>query len=701
MGGKDICTISLIAMRNRTFPLSPALLGFLLFSLLTHHHALGQCLTYAVPLSSRIMSSDRSVIGTVSASSSFYSNETRSIWTLHQVQVHAYLKQAGAAPVVGVLTPGGRLENQAEMVYPSLTLEPGDRIALFLDEIGAENRHPAFPGIPQYLPTADAQGALRFHRGMYHDLHDAAPMDEQTLLTVVAAATGQEPLTPEGRPYRPRPWAEGPVMPRAIATLTPNPAFAGTINPTEFLTITGSGFGATPGTVEFANADDGGSTVVVPSNASDYVFWADDSIVVKIPRRAGTGNVTVNGSFPTPLTIRYSHLDISSSFSGFSENTRQRYYLRNLDGMGGYTFTYNTSFNANTAAKASFDRALETWRCATYVNFKVSPSTSSISTAANDGVNIITFDASLPLGVLGRATSRFTGSAIPTVCDQANTVWWLYEVDMQFNEPPFTGFTWNFGPGATGGSSFDFESVAVHELGHAHGLGHVISSGEVMHYALFNGADMRSVTVDDIAGGTEKIAYSSVSTCFDPSASGLEMTPLTAGGCVLHEHKPVLSLRTMESPAAVTLAWSIQTHERGGYWIAERRDHPSGEFSPIQSGAVVNGSHEFTDHAPLRGQAMAYRIRLHSPDGHTVFSNIEETLLKTEGPRIWYSNETLYLSGMEMAGMVQVWGLDGRLYLTQMANEGTSEVNLPLAAGLYFFRLDQGMGSLTGKFRAE
>jgi hypothetical protein len=688
-------------MQNRTFPLSLTQLILLLLVLIFQNQARGQCMTYAVPLSTRITGAERSVIGTVGSSSSFYSNETQSIWTLHQVQVDAYLKQAGSEPMVGVLTPGGKLENQAEMVFPSLTLEPGDRVALFLDETGAENRHPAFPGLSQYLPTADAQGALRFHRGKYYDLHDAAPMDELTLLTVMATATGQEPVTPEGRPYRPRTWTEGPLTPRAITTLTPNPAFAGTVNPTEFLTITGSGFGASPGTVEFANADDGGATAVTPPNTSDYVYWADDSIVVKIPRRAGTGDVTVNGSFPTPLTIRYSHLEISSNFSGFSETTRQRYYLRNLDGAGGYTFTYNTDFESNASAKASFDRALETWRCATYVNFKVSSSTSAIATAANDGVNIITFDASLPLGVLGRATSRFTGSAIPTVCDQENTVWWLYEVDMQFNDPPFTGFTWNFGPGATGGSSFDFESVAVHELGHAHGLGHVISSGEVMHYALFNGADMRSVTVDDIAGGTEKIAYSSVLTCFDPSSAGLEMTPLTAGGCVLHEDKPLLTLRTTDFPAAVTLEWTMPAHQHGGYWTVERMDNSSGNFVAIHSGPAGNGSQEFTDQAPPRGAAIAYRIRLHSPDGYTVFSNTEETLLEMEGPRIWYSNASLYLSGMETAGSLQVWGLDGRLYLTRMVNEGTSEIQLPLATGLYFFRLDQGMGSITGKFRAE
>ncbi len=92
-------------------------------------------------------------------------------------------------------------------------------------------------------------------------------------------------------------------------------------------------------------------------------------IKVKVPDSAGTGLFKVNGvSSPMPLTVNYTHVPVYSSYSGFTEPTRQRKYLRNLDGLGGYTFTLNTDFAANTLAVEAFRRALNEWSCNTDMN---------------------------------------------------------------------------------------------------------------------------------------------------------------------------------------------------------------------------------------------------------------------------------------------------------------------------------------------
>ena len=61
-----------------------------------------------------------------------------------------------------------------------------------------------------------------------------------------------------------------------------------------------------------------------------------------------------------------------------------------------------------------------------------------------------------------------------------DTRWYSNNMDIRFNSTT----NWNYGPSATAGGQYDFETVALHELGHAHGLAHLIdgTNTEVMHY---------------------------------------------------------------------------------------------------------------------------------------------------------------------------------------------------------------------------
>src|SRR5690606_19282001 len=110
------------------------------------------------------------------------------------------------------------------------------------------------------------------------------------------------------------------------------------------------------------------------------------------------------------LQVNYSIL--TSTFSSGGTFTKERNQM-NTNGSGGYSVMYSTNtanngtdFNAATAEKEAFQRALNTWREVTGWNV-VEGGTTTVQTPAADGVNVITFDNTatgsvlIPAGVLG------------------------------------------------------------------------------------------------------------------------------------------------------------------------------------------------------------------------------------------------------------------------------------------------------------
>lgn len=507
---------------------------FIIACFLLPAFSFAQCMFRPIVMSEKITKSEFAVLGKVSEQHSYMDN-SGNIFTLNKIDITAWLKNHRAnTKDLFVITTGGVVGNKAQITEPALQLRSGQEYFLMLQKDNKvdddKNFRSSAPSKIQAYVYADAQGALLLSNGKYHDISGSEEFTEDALLQKIYTYTKEAAKRPDGSLFASRNNSviTGNVLAPSIATISPNPAVAGTINTADFLLITGTGFGTTVGTVSFKNADDGGVTFITPPNASDYTKWKNDSIIVKIPSNAGTGRIKVNNVLSASiLTITYAHISINSSFSGFPGTTRQRYYLRDKNGTGGYTFKYNTTsgFSTNTLAKNAFKRAANKWKCNTGVNWE--PFGTTTKTFANDDFNVVLFDASLPAGVLARATSRFTGGSTGA-CDNANTVWFLEEIDIQFKDVPSPGYTWQYGPAAPASTQYDFESVALHELGHAHGLGHRIATGKVMHFSVTNGVSRRVPAAQEITGGLAKMAYSTVATCFNPAGSG---TPMTTGAC--------------------------------------------------------------------------------------------------------------------------------------------------------------------------
>lgn len=593
--------------------------------------AKAQCLSYPIEFSERIRQSESILLGMVVSRHS-YADAGGNIFTANKVKVEAWIKNHRSQDEIYVITVGGVLDGIAQISFPAVQLDQGSSYFLMLEKNNTvaddKTLRISSPGIIQAFPYADAQGAWLFQRGRYHDLHAEGALSESELLQRVYSISGLQAKTPGGADFVARNYEARSTGTADVVSFGPNPTNGGTVNPADYLTITGSGFGAAPGTVEFRNADNGGSTFIAPPNASDYVSWSDNTIVVKVPsgqtetneaRNAGTGTFIVNGTMSSPqaLVVNYSHLSINSNFSGFSTRTRQRYYLRNMDGQGGYSFVYNTGFESNTAAVAAFERALNTWKCSTRINWRSAGNT--ISGYGPDGENVVLFDASLPAGVLARATSRFSGSATGT-CSLQNTVWWLQEIDVQVR-PVGTGITWQFGPALATGSQYDFETVLLHELGHAHGLGHRIAPGQLMHYAVGNATNIRTPAAQEIQGGVDKMAYSTTPTCFNPSGSGTQMIAATACSLPLKLVSFTGSLR----PFGALLSWKTENEVNTDRFEVQRSSDGT-NFTTIGSVAAKGGpglqsGYSFTD-AALKQGLNYYRLKIIDKDGSVEYSAI-------------------------------------------------------------------------------
>jgi hypothetical protein len=99
-----------------------------------------------------------------------------------------------------------------------------------------------------------------------------------------------------------------------------------------------------------------------------------------------------------------------------------------------------------------------------------------------------------------------------------------------------TGWNWYTGsdPSAIGSGQYDFESIVMHELGHAIGLGHSGDGGSVMYPYLASGQARRVVTTQDLSvldsGGTAPAALLAAPWRDTPSDGGPRLHAAVVNG---------------------------------------------------------------------------------------------------------------------------------------------------------------------------
>ncbi len=588
-------------------------------SLLLHIHGISAQIAPA-PLKERMAKAPHVIEATVQDAYAAMDSHQGHIYTVYVLKVHQVLKGALNTTTVELLSPGGTIFPRREVVIPSLhpsvgqsglwLLEPS-AVAL-VDERPTE--HPRFRAI--YANAGLVYYDLTANRAF--DIFSAyGSIDGQlyTLLKEWGYPVRHSWITKALRASKAE-WRDPLAV--SITSFSPNAVQAGK---GIILTINGSGFGASRGSgrVEFSNANNGGATIDIEPLSTEYISWSDTQIKVKVPTDAGTGKFRVtnsSGSSATSsssLTVEYNIINVTYN------NRRYRTNLVDSDGSGGYVLKYHTELYNNTQARDAFRRALDTWRCdGTGVYFEDN-GTTNIDQAAGDGVNVVRFDNGneLPPGVLGQSYSYFIG------CN-GGTTWVLDETDLVFND----GTNWNYdaADNSTANNQYDFETVALHELGHSHQLGHVINTNDVMHYALPNGTERRTLSTNDLNAGNDVINFSQGScgknnmqiyNCQALAFNHLQLTLLS------HHNPPLLQWHlTTTQP----ISHFILQASRDGYSFTDctklpiPSDHTSVYSLPLYRKWQVSGPW--------------YRIKAYTQNGASISSNLVHFLSKATGEPI-------------------------------------------------------------------
>lgn len=446
-----------------------------------------------VPLEKQVDKSSLVVEGRVVGKRSVWNAERNRIMTIHTVEVYKLFK-GKANSQIEVVTPGGTVGSVTQTVSPGLTLEEGDVgvFTLYGSDVDFDEEEKST--IEQYKPYSSVQGFYKYHLESNTASNPFARKKniETGLYGQITEITGKP--YQEKVAFRPSAVAEeGNSAERALAPvisgLSPLELSAGR---GERLVISGSGFGNLEGTVAFKNADDGGSTFIEVLD-SQIVSWSDTEIVVEVPTGAGTGSVKVTDSGGVSVESTGIEVEIIYALSNRVTDNNEALMVQHI-GLEGDAIEWNMNvdFESNTAAKEAFMRAFDTWRCSTGINWQMG-ATTTIDEGVVDEVNAVLFDDDDPLddGVLGECR---TTTGVCTSGDRAVVV----EIDLVFNrdiDSPKTVAeeSWYFGQGSPALGQYDFESVALHELGHGHLLEHVIDTDDVMHHAISSGETQRSL----------------------------------------------------------------------------------------------------------------------------------------------------------------------------------------------------------------
>ena len=322
------------------------------------------------------------------------------------------------------------------------------------------------------------------------------------------------------------------------------------------ITITGTNFGVTRGSsrIQFHNAHQGENPVDwVSAVDSQYVFWSDTKIIVLVPsvaesgtsgtineeNYAGTGRIRIRTGVGLPwqidesdsiLIVRFCVNNIRSTATSNPPNKDFITEFSNRNSLGGYTLYYPKAFKNLAGSTGAFERALTNWRCATLVNFDIKDSATISNPASACRIDLIP----LPVGVTTTLaqTSPSTPACVNIAPPNAIIGVGMSRFSISFNK----NLSWHTSttmPPSLPANTYDLESRAVHEIGHAHLLKHSNNHNDLMYFTDLTPPYRRNIEPYDLLGGIWVMNNSTDIVNTSGNNCKPEMMPITLVNCMI------------------------------------------------------------------------------------------------------------------------------------------------------------------------
>jgi len=467
---------------------------------------------YEVSLDEKVQHSALIAEGTIVYQYSFWNPAHSMIYTANKVKLHKLFKGDIPDTYIEVLTVGGVVGNEYVEASDLAKLELNETGLFFCFPNTMNLRNPENQAL-LYDIYSSAQGYIRYD--LDSKIADAPFISYKNIVTNLYPAlqqrTGHNYINKDPQFIIGAEQAPSQNNLLGISSFSPSSVVAGSNEniAENVLTITGTDFGTPTGSAAIlfddANNGTGGTAYTVVATDNQVVSWTNTEIKVRVPSRAGTGLFQVriaDGSLissPSVLDVKYSVL--AFNIGGYTKQSN----LMNVNGSGGYTVLYST----NTAGggvdldmspiKATFQRSLNTWKEVSGFN-AIEGGTTTIQAVTGDGKNVVMFDntntgnSPLASGVLAVCYSFGSTCGASTYATRKTE----FDIVLRNTGVSSGSATFEAGPCYPPNNAIDFETVILHELGHALNLGHIndphqgtvylsVNPAKLMHYAVLYG----------------------------------------------------------------------------------------------------------------------------------------------------------------------------------------------------------------------
>jgi len=420
---------------------------------------------------------------------SFWNSNGSDILTAHKISVKQSVGSLEQSSVT-LLTKGGCVDDECIIFNNQNTFQPGDYGVFF----AIQSEENSASKSQQHLSLISSQ----FNFINLHSESNAFTIQNKTY---TARAVFEKVESRTGKKFAYQQRAKNEEVYKKAATITTISPLNLPADGTKVLTIRGTGFGTLTGNAKIymlnPNFANGSSYVAIPKNF--ITRWNNQLIQIKVP------GFEIRTNFPGVASGSVKIITSQGSEVISNQKVNITYNQKKLDNQsidlisrsnnGEIPFYVSNALRRDGALPA-IERAFDLWYCQAGVKFTIAGYVNT-TCYENDNKNVISYDDGCSIAQLG-----FTRLAVSTCVSKKDA--YLRDLDIIINRDKKWSFNLEKDPNGTS----DFASTILHEMGHAHLLGHVLNEDDILFPIINKNNVKRELNAANQSGGEAILAES-------------------------------------------------------------------------------------------------------------------------------------------------------------------------------------------------